>query len=182
MQRHFSRNFHRRPQDDLKFKYNRNDYIRAQRLLVVTDEGEKLGEMSKQEAMAIAYEQEKDLVEIAPQANPPVAKIISWSKFKYEHEKKEKANKHKSQEQKEIWFKAFISDGDIEHKLKKVREFIDKKNTVKLTIRRKGRVNPQTMQDLMKRLVVLAGEFATILSEPKYNGGNLSMIVGPKKN
>jgi len=150
--------------------------------LVIKDDGENLGELSRQEALSIAYEEEKDLVEIAPLATPPVAKIISWSKFKYEHQKKEKASKHKSQEQKEIWFKAFISDGDIEHKLKKVREFIDKKNTVKLTIRRRGRVANDIINELMKKLVAQTTEFSSVLAEPRANGANLSIIVGPKKN
>jgi translation initiation factor IF-3 len=139
--------------------------------------------ISKQEALARAKEEGKDLVEIVPQGKPPVAKIISWSKLKYEQEKKKKASKAKAQEQKEIWFKSFIGEGDIQHKLKKVQEFIEKKHSVKLTIKQRGRrVNRELLLELMKKLIAYTSEYATPVAEPKFNGPNFSVIVMPKKH
>ena len=122
------------------------------------------------------------MVEISPLAKPPVAKIIDWSKFKYEQEKKRKANKHKSLEQKELWFKVSIGQGDLDHKLKKVEEFIEKKHTVKLSIRQRGRVSRDIITDLMTRLIAATTEYATPLATPKFEGSNFSVIVMPKKS
>ncbi len=134
-----------------------------------------------EKALELAREAGIDLVEISPKTNPPVAKIISWSKYKYELEKKKKTTKNKSIEQKEIWFKAFIGDGDIQHKLKKVEEFIEKRHPVKMTIRRKGRVNPEVIEGLMRKLIEATAEYADPVSSPKYAGGNYSVVVTKKK-
>lgn len=158
-----------------------NQDIRSPRVFVVQDGSEPLGEMDRDDALKAAALAGKDLVEIVPTAKPPVAKIIEWSKFKYTLSKKKKSNKHRSQEQKELWFKAFIGDGDIDHKLKKVKEFVDEGQRVKLTIRRKGRVNPDTLKELMSKLIARTADYVDVLSEPKFEGGNYSAIVGPKK-
>lgn len=138
--------------------------------------------MDRETALRAASDAGKDLVEIVPTANPPVAKIIEWSKFKYTLSKKKKSNKHRSQEQKEIWFKAFIGDGDIDHKLKKVKEFVDDGQRVKLTIRRKGRVTPDAFRELMQKLMDRTADYVDVLSPAKFEGGNYSAIVGPKKS
>jgi|GEM_PF-808658 len=170
-----------KPTDPLTLKYKRNEDIQSPVLFVITEEGDKLGEMSKLAAIQLAKEKNLDLVELSPGATPPVAKIISWSKFKYDQDKKKKANKNSSQEQKEIWFKAFIGDGDIDHKLKRALEFIDKKHTVKLTVKQRGRrVNDEMIISLMKRLTEKCAEFAKIIQESKKNGNQYSMIIGPK--
>ncbi len=138
--------------------------------------------MTKEKALQKARMAEKDLVEIAPKANPPVAKIISWSKYKYIQEKKKKASKGKQTELKEMWFNIFIDKGDMEHKLNKVREFIEDKDNVKITIKRKkGRVNRKMFYELMDKLKEQVSDFADIVTEPKFNGPNLTMIIGPKK-
>lgn len=170
-----------RQRDTLRSKYHMNEEIRAPRLFVIADDGEKLGEMDRNEALRIARNRELDLVEIVPTADPPVAKIIEWSKLKYNLEKKQKSSKAKSQEQKELWFKAYIGEGDIEHKLKKVREFIDDGQRVKLTVRRKGRVPKEQFENLMARLLEKTAEFADILRPAKFEGGNYAAIIGPKK-
>jgi translation initiation factor IF-3 len=174
------KNYRAPKQDDISYKYDRNNYIRATELLVIGPDGEKLGLMSKDEALKQAEEAGLDLVEIAAGATPPVAKIISWSKFKYEQEKKKKQSKAKSNEQKEIWFKSFIGDGDIEHKLKKVKEFIDEKHQVRLTIKRKGRPNYEQMKILMEKLLEKTAEYAQVTSEPKFAGGNYSAVISAK--
>ncbi len=162
--------------------YKINESIQSSELLVIDEKGEKLGVISRAEALTRARDAGLDLVEVAGESKPPVAKIISWSKLRYEQEKKKKSNKSKAIEQKEIWFNALIGDGDIEHKLKKVKEFIDKKHPVKMTIKRRSRrIHNSIMVELMKKLMGLITEFATPLSEPKYSGANLSVILGPLK-
>ncbi len=137
--------------------------------------------METKEAVKIAEERELDLIEVAPNANPPVAKIMSWSKFKYDQEKKRKESKGKSIDQKEMWFKVFIEKGDLDHKLKRVREFLKKKHPVKLTIRPKGRVSKDNITSLMDRILEDLGDEVVYDNRPKYEGRNYAIIVRPVK-
>lgn len=130
----------------------------------------------------MANERDLDLIEISPKANPPVAKIMSWSKYKYELSKKKKENKkNKSIEQKEMWFKAFIEDGDLQHKLKKVKQFLAKKHPVKIQIRAVGRATPDLMRNLMKKILKELEEDIQTDGTYKKEGRNLSTILRPKK-
>lgn len=123
------------------------------------------------------------MVEVSPQANPPVAKILEWSKFKYQLEKKMKESKSKRVDQKEMWFKAYIDTGDLKHKVKKVTEFLAKKHPVKLTIRAKGRTDRSNMETLINKILVeLEGYIEEVVDKPKFEGRNLSIIVRPIKN
>lgn len=132
--------------------------------------------------MRIAEDRDLDLIEISPKANPPIAKIMSWSKFKYELTKKRKENKkNKGAEQKEMWFKAFIDDGDLGHKLKRVEEFLKKKHPVKIQIRATGRTNYEHMQSLMTKILERLSEKAESDGISKREGRNLSIIIKPKK-
>lgn len=123
-----------------------------------------------------------NLVEVSPNADPPVAKILDWSKFKYQLEKKSKESKSKRVDQKEMWFKAFIDTGDLGHKVKKVKEFLKKKHPVKLTIKAKGRVAPGQMQDLMKNILAELEGMVEYDFIPKREGRNMSLIVRPIKH
>lgn len=137
--------------------------------------------MSTADAVELARERGLDLIEVAPGSMPPVTKIMSWNKFKYEQEKKKKDSKGKSIDQKEMWFKAFIGENDLDHKLKKVKEFIGKKHPVKLTIRAQGRVTPEIISNLMKRILLKLEEIAESDGSPKSQGRNVSVIVKPRK-
>jgi translation initiation factor IF-3 len=149
---------------------------------VIDETGKALGEMDKFQALELAQGKELDLIEISPKANPPVAKIMSWSKYKYEQGKKEKEqHKNKAAEMKEMWFKAFIEEGDLEHKLKKVEEFLDKKHPVKLTIRAKGRVNREHMDNLIKKILVILADKCEADGNIRRDRYNISIIVRPKK-
>jgi translation initiation factor IF-3 len=138
--------------------------------------------MSKAEALAKAKEAELDLVEVAPNAKPPVAKIISWSKFKYDQSKKRRESKNKAIEQKEMWFNVHIDKGDMEHKLKRVREFLEKKHPVKLTVRAKGRTNRDNMKTLMDSIISAFGEEVLVDAPPKFEGRNYAVYVKPAKH
>jgi translation initiation factor IF-3 len=133
------------------------------------------------DAVELAKSKGLDLIEVASGSNPPVAKIMSWNKYKYEQEKKKKDSKGRSIDQKEMWFKAFIGENDLDHKLKKVREFIAKKHPVKLTIRGQGRVTPTLMSNLMEKILLKVEEVAEADSHPKSQGRNISVIVKPRK-
>ena len=110
-----------------------------------------------------------------------MAKILSWSKFKYQQEKKKKENKSKSVEMKEMWFKVFIDKGDLEHKLKKVREFLARKHPVKLSIRGRGRVTRDKFETLMKRIVSELENEAAAEETPKFDGRNMTVIIRAAK-
>lgn len=130
----------------------------------------------------MAKEKELDLVAVAPEANPPVAKILSWSKFKYQQKKKKKDSKGKRIEQKEMWFKAFIDSGDMKHKIRKVNEFLKKKHPVKLTVKAKGRVTRDHMNNLMDKILAELEGMIEYDGRPKSEGRNMSLIVRPAKN
>jgi translation initiation factor IF-3 len=158
-----------------------NDQITSPELLVIDDEGESLGVISLAKALEIAKERELDLIEVAVKANPPVAKIMSWSKFKYQQEKKRKENKGKGVEIKEMWFKSFIGDGDLAHKLNKVEEFLAKKHPVKITIKAKGRVAREQLESVLKKVLTSLEGKIEFDQPAKFYGRDLSLIVRPAK-
>ncbi|MEI7579103.1 MAG: translation initiation factor IF-3 [bacterium] len=162
--------------------YAKNLEIKSTELYILSESGEKIGLMSKEQALEMAKEQELDLVEVSPHAKPPVAKIMSWSKFKYQQEKKRKESKAKRIEQKEMWFKSFIAEGDLTHKVKKVIEFLDKKSPVKITIKTKGRVARQQIENIKNEILSKLGEAIEQNIEPKYQGRDLTFIVRPTHN
>lgn len=164
-------------------RYNVNEAIRSPKLMIIDGDGLQLGVMDRDVALQLAKEQELDLIEVAPNAVPPVAKIYSYSKFKYQQDKKKKENKSRPVEQKEMWFKAFIGEGDFKHKIDRIVEFLDKKHSVKITIRARGRVNSTQLKDVLNRIVSSLGENITEVTEaPKFEGRNLSLLVRPNKN
>jgi len=139
--------------------------------------------MSRDQAIKLSTEKELDLVEVSPNAKPPVARIMEWSKFKYEMGKKKKESKSHKSEQKEMWFQAYIGEGDLDHKLKRVTEFLDKKNQVKLTVRpaRRKRYDRDALTALMKRILEKLGEKIKVDGYAKFEGRNYVIIVSPKR-
>ncbi|MBL8015016.1 MAG: translation initiation factor IF-3 [Candidatus Doudnabacteria bacterium] len=151
-------------------------------MLVVTDGGESLGVLDKQTALNKARELESDLVLINPQATPPVAKIIAWSKFKYEQsKKKKKAMKNKGSEVKEMWFKPFIELGDMEHKVGRIKEFLEKGNKVKITIRAgRGPINREKMSATLEKVLEMLNSVAEAEGDRKQEGRNVIVFVKHK--
>ncbi len=138
--------------------------------------------MSKQEGLKLAKQKELDLIEVAPKANPPVCKIMSWSKYKYELTKKKKEQrKNKSAEQKEMRFKVFIQHGDLEHKLKKVKEFLNKKHPVKLQIRATGRATKEHMDNLKNKILTELEGLCEVDPNIKKDRRNINIIIRPNK-
>lgn len=141
--------------------------------------------MSLEEALEKAKEEELDLVEVAPNVDPPVAKIVDFEKFRYQEEKKEQAAKKniKEVELKEIWLSPRIAQHDLQTRLKKVNEFLDDGNRVKLTIKFRGRemAHPETGHKVLELALGLLGERVHIERETKFEGRNLTTIISTGK-
>mgnify|MGYP001315109303 CR=1 FL=1 len=159
-----------------------NEFISSPKLMVIDFDGTQLGILDKTEALRIAKEQDLDLIEVSPNTNPPVAKILSWSKFKYQQEKKKKDNKGKTIEMKEMWFKAFIGDGDFGHKIERIKEFLLKKHPVKITIKGRGRIPHAQLWALLEKIKIALQGFILESNEvAKLEGQNIFWIVRPLK-
>ncbi len=147
---------------------------------VIGHDGKHLGIMKTRDAIKIAYEVGLDLVEVDPNANPPVCKILDYGKFKYEEQKKEKEAKKKQQgEVREITMSPRISEHDLDVKLKKVREFLSSGNKVRIKIMFRGRemAHPEWGTELFEKIKSkLEGE-AIVESQPKVEGRDLTFIL-----
>ena len=174
---------HYKPKESLESKYKINEQIQAQNLRVVTEDGEQLGILSREEALSYAKEHELDLIEIAAQADPPVARVQSWSKYKFELLKKEKLaqKKNKSKEIKEMWFAPLIGKNDLEHKVNRVKEFLEDKHSVKLVIKMRGRVSNDIAIELMGKILEGIKEVSTVDGQPKREGRQIIALVRPIK-
>jgi len=163
-----------------------NDAIRVSRVRLIDDDGSQLGIKTTDEARDYAYGKNLDLVEVAAQADPPVAKVMDYGKYKYEQEQKAKqARKHQSQIQvKEIKFRPKIGIHDYNTKKGHVERFLNQRAKVKVTIMFRGReqTHPERGRDLLLRLADDVKEIGMIESQPLLDGRNMVMLLGPTKN
>lgn len=150
---------------------------------VIGADGNQIGVIEISEALAKAQEENLDLVEVAPQANPPVAKIINLGKFLYSEEKKARAQKKKakSSEVKEIRFSPFIASGDFETRMGRIDEFLKEKNKVRVVVKFKGRQMDakNAGYDVTKKILNRLGERVVLDMEPKFLGRHLVMVISP---
>ena len=163
-----------------------NDAIRVPNVRLIDDDGSQLGIKSTDEAREYAYGKNLDLVEVAAQADPPVAKIMDYGKYKYEQEQKAKqARKHQSQiHVKEIKLRPKIGIHDYNTKKGHVERFLNQRAKVKVTIMFRGRetTHPERGRDLLLPLADDVKEIGTIESQPLLDGRNMVMLLGPTKN
>ncbi|MGZ4145806.1 MAG: translation initiation factor IF-3 [Actinomycetota bacterium] len=163
-----------------------NDGIRVPRVRLIDDDGAQLGIKTSDEAREYAYAKNLDLVEVAAQADPPVAKVMDYGKYKYEQEQKAKqARKHQSQIQvKEIKLRPKIGIHDYNTKKGHVERFLNQRAKVKVTIMFRGRetTHPERGRDLLLRLADDVKEIGAIESQPLLDGRNMVMVLGPTKN
>jgi translation initiation factor IF-3 len=163
-----------------------NDAIRVPRVRLIDDDGSQLGIKTTNEALAYAERKNLDLVEVAAQADPPVAKIMDYGKYRYEQEQKAKqARKHQSQIQvKEIKLRPKIGIHDYNTKKGHVERFLNQRAKVKVTIMFRGRetTHPERGRDLLLRLAEDVKEIGAIESQPLLDGRNMVMVLGPTKN
>ncbi|MDO7786695.1 translation initiation factor IF-3 [Desulforamulus aquiferis] len=161
-----------------------NEEIRAREVRVVDADNNQLGIMSAKEALRIAEEKQLDLVEVAPQAKPPVCRIMDFGKFKYEQSKREKEAKKKQRiiQVKEVKLRPRIEDHDYDVKAKNAERFLKDGDKVKATIMFRGReiVHTELGQRLLVRLAEDMKDICTIERHPKLEGKNMIMILAPK--
>ena len=147
-------------------------------------DGSQLGIVPVDEARRTALEASMDLVEVAPNADPPVCRVMDYGKFKYQQAKKaQEAKKKQVQTQlKEIKFRPKIADHDFNFKVRKIQAFLEERNRVKVTVQFRGREIAYTEQgrELLHRVVEILGDEATVVSMPKQEGRFMTMVVAPK--
>ncbi len=160
--------------------------IRAPKVRLIGEDGEQLGIKASDEAREYAWGKNLDLVEVAAQADPPVAKVMDYGKYRYEQEQKAKlARKHQiSINVKEIKFRPKIGIHDYNTKKGHVKRFLNQRAKVKVTIMFRGRetTHPERGRDLLMRLAEDVKEIGQVESPPLLDGRNMVMMLGPTKN
>jgi translation initiation factor IF-3 len=163
-----------------------NDGIRASQVRLVDEDGSQIGIKSTKDAMEYAFSKNLDLVEVAAQADPPVARVMDYGKYRYEQEQKAKlARKHQTQINiKEIKLRPKIGQHDYNTKKGHVERFLNQRAKVKVTIMFRGRetTHPERGRDLLMRLADDVKEIGQIESQPLLDGRNMVMVLGPTKN
>ncbi|MEJ5338642.1 MAG: translation initiation factor IF-3 [Aquificaceae bacterium] len=168
-------------------EYRVNRQIRAKEVRLIDENGKQLGIIPIQEALRIASEKGLDLVEVAPQANPPVCKILDYGKFLYELKKKEKEAKKKQREHaievKDMMLSVRIDEHDLKVKLKHMREFLMDGDKVRVRIRFRGRehLHPELGDKLANRIVEELSDVGQLESSIKKEGNFLIFSLLPKK-
>jgi translation initiation factor IF-3 len=162
-----------------------NDDIKAKEVRCMSDDGTQYGIITTRDAIALADEQGLDLVLIAPDGKPPVAKIMDYGKYRYQQEKKKKEAKknQKTITVKEIKFSVKIADNDIDYKVKQARRFLESGYHVKLRVFLKGRemAHPEAGVEVLERIWPMVEDLATRDSSPKQEGRHINMMVLPQK-
>ncbi len=165
---------------------NVNERIRAREVRLIDSTGDQLGVKSKQEALEIASKRELDLVLVAPNAKPPVCRIMDYGKYRFEQQKKEKEARKKQKviSVKEVRFTPGIGDHDFETKLKNARKFLAKGDKVKAAVRFRGRAitHKDLGREVLDRFAEEVKDIATVESKPKMEGRNMFMMLAPAKD
>jgi len=158
-----------------------NEAIRRPEVRLIDVDGSQVGVVSIKEALALAKERGLDLVEVAPNANPPVCRIMDYGKYRYQMQKK--SHHKKTIEVKEIKLRPRIDDHDLELKVKNIRRFLDDGNKAKVTMMLRGRESARPefgMKVFEKILQMLEGKY-TLERKPTLEGSNITMIIAPGK-
>ena len=174
-----------KPQQQKQKRYRINQWIFASPLLVLDAEGKQIGVLSKQEALQLAGEQELDLVEVAPAAKPPVARIIDYNKFLYQLEKKKREEKKKPKvsETKEIRLGPFMSENDLQTRIRQGRAFLEDGDKLRLVVKFKGRqiARPEFGKEIVAKMVDSLKDISKVDRESKFEGRQLVTILSAEK-
>jgi translation initiation factor IF-3 len=177
------RRFDRRPPERDQTRIN--ERIRVPEVRVIDDEGNQVGVMKTPDAVRFAQERDLDLVEVAPEAKPPVCRVLDYSKYKYEQAQKVKqARKHQQQITiREIKFRPKIAQHDYDTKKHHVERFLRHKDKVKITIMFRGRevTHPERGVAILDRLAEELSELCVVEQRPTQDGRNMTMMLGPSK-
>lgn len=161
-----------------------NDGIRARELRLIDQNGEQLGVKSKAEALSIAERSNLDVVLVAPNAKPPVARIMDYGKYRFEQQKKDREARKKQKviNIKEVRLSPTIDVNDFNTKLKNARKFLEKGDKVKASIRFKGRAitHKEIGQKVLDRLAEETADLATVEQKPKMDGRSMFLVLAPK--
>jgi translation initiation factor IF-3 len=161
-----------------------NEEIYARTILLIGADGHKYGPIGTEEARALAEEQGFDLVEVSPEASPPVVKMMDYGKFKYEQQKKaaEARKKQKVIEIKEIKMRPTIDDHDYDVKMRSMRRFFDEGDKVKVTLRFRGRemAHMNLGMELLGRIQKDIDPVAKVEQSPKTEGRQMMMVLAPR--
>ncbi len=177
------RRFDRRPPERDTTRIN--ERIRVPEVRLIDDEGQQIGVMKTPDALVFAQERELDLVEVAPEARPPVCRVLDYSKYKYEQAQKVKqARKHQQQiTVREIKFRPKIAEHDYDTKKHHVERFLRHKDKVKVTIMFRGRevTHPERGTAILDRLAEELSELGVVEQRPMQEGRNMTMMMAPSK-
>lgn len=161
-----------------------NEQIRVREVRLIDDAGEQKGIVSTLEALRMAQDINLDLVEVAPQADPPVCKILDYGKYRFELEKKLRDSKKKQKLQvlKEIRMQPKINDHDLSFKARHIQDFLDDGDKVKVTIRFRGRelAHTELGLDVLNNVLAKLGGDLTVEKSPAMEGRTMSMTLAPK--
>jgi translation initiation factor IF-3 len=163
-----------------------NENIESDQVLVIDDQGEKLGVLNTQTAIQMAFDKDLDLVVVSPGSKPPVAKFMDYFRYRYEQQRKAKEMKKKTQiaELKEIRLSPTIDKHDLETKKSQCIKFLQKGHKVKLSIRFKGRMitHVEVGKTVMNTFLEMIQEYGSSDGKPSMDGRSLIVIVSPNKN
>ncbi|HJN01194.1 MAG: translation initiation factor IF-3 [Gammaproteobacteria bacterium] len=169
-----------------KKRIRKNGQIRASEIRLIDEEGNQLGILPINEAIEMAAAKGLDVVEVSPNTEPPVCKILDHGKYLFEQKKKSQGAKKKQKtiQVKEIKFRPLIEKGDYEVKVNKIRDFIDQGNKVKISLRYRGREmrHVELGHDLLKRVLTDIEEVSSVEQEVQFEGRQLITVVAPKNN
>ncbi len=169
-----------------KKKFRVNERIRAPKVRVVNSDGKQLGIMSREEALRLAQDQGLDLVEVAPQADPPVCRIMDYGQFLYQQAKKAKEARKKQTvvEVKEIKVRPKTDVHDLETKIRHIKRFLKDKNKVKVRVFFRGReiTKPELGMEVLKKILAAVETEAQVEMKPRMEGRQMIMVLAPKKS
>lgn len=170
---------------DIKKFYRINERIFASTLRVLDEEGKQIGILGKSEALEKARSQAMDLVEVAPTASPPVARIVDFKKFLYQEEKKKREEKRKSKasDTKEVRLGPFMDDHDLDVMVRRAREFLEDNDKVRLVVRFTGRqmAHPEFGHQVLRRAIDNLGDVSKVDKEAKFEGRQLISMLSPER-
>ena len=162
-----------------------NDAIEAEEVLLIGAGGEKEGVMPLDSALRFADEKGLDLVEVSPQANPPVCKLLDYGKFKYQEQKKasEARKRQKTITVKEIKMRPNIDTHDYDFKMRAMTRFLEDGDKVKVSLRFRGRemAHPHLGQQLLEKICAEVGELAKVETAPRMEGWQMIMVLSPRR-
>jgi len=178
------RRFSKKRQDNRKF-YRINERIFASQLRVLDQEGKQVGVLTRFEALQKARELEVDLVEVAPMANPPVARLIDFKKFLYQESKKKNEEKKRSKvsETKEIRLGPFMNDHDLRTMIRRGTEFLEDNDKVRLIVKFMGRqiAHPEFGKETLQKVISALANLSKLEREPHFEGKQLIAILSPER-